>query len=149
MTGSATPGRLRRCWEAPSMRARARVLLVLVFVLGLTAFSSPALGAALPTPLAARQLPTIVTVRLGISASAKIQTVERGTDRQAPERIIPGLILTSVELGVRIDSMSVGRGFWSEGNGEVSSENDLDMVVTGRRDSHQRFIDRAVRGKTA
>jgi hypothetical protein len=34
-------------------------------------------------------------------------------------------------LGARIDDVSVGRGFWQEDDGEVDSENDLDLVVTG------------------
>src|SRR4051812_18265802 len=105
------------------MRASVRVLLVLLFVLGLAALPSAALGAA--PPLSTRQGPTIVTMRLGISAGNAIQKVERGTDRRALERILPVLTLASGELGVRIDSVSVGRGFWSEGNGEVGSENDL------------------------
>jgi len=110
------------------------MLLVLVFVLGLTAVPSAALGAA-PPRVSSRQGLTIVTMRLGISAGDAIQTVERGTDRRALERILPELTLASGELGVRIDSVSVGRGFWSEGNGEVGSENDLDMVVTGLREN--------------
>jgi hypothetical protein len=63
-----------------------------------------------------------------------IQTVDRGTDRRALERIVPELFETARALGIRIDSVSVGRGFWSE-DGEVESENDLDLVVTGLREN--------------
>jgi hypothetical protein len=115
------------------MRARAQALLVLALILGLTAFPSAALATPPPTP-AARQALTIVTMRLGISAGDAIQDVERGTDRRALERIIPELFETAMALGVRIDSVSVGRGFWSE-DGEVESENDLDLVVTGVREN--------------
>jgi hypothetical protein len=115
------------------MRTRARVLLVLLFVLGLTAYPSAALGAPVPT-IAPRQMPTIVTMRLGISAGDVIQSVQPGTDRRALERIIPELFSTATALGVRIDAVSVGRGFWSE-DGEVDHENDLDLVVTGLREN--------------
>jgi hypothetical protein len=123
--------------EALSMRTRARVLLMLLLVVGLTAYPSAALvarAASGPT-IAPRQVPMIVTMRLGISAGEKIQTVERGTDRRALERILPELVLAAGELGIRIDSVSVGRGFWSEDDGEVGSENDLDLVVTGLREN--------------
>jgi hypothetical protein len=115
------------------MRVRARALVLLLLVLGLTAFPSSALGAAPPT-LAPRQMPTIVTMRLGISAGDAVQNVDRGTDRRALERIIPELFTTAMSLGIRIDSVSVGRGFWSD-DGKVESENDLDLVVTGLREN--------------
>jgi hypothetical protein len=111
------------------MRTRARVLLVLFLVLGLTAQASASFAA--PVPISAtRQFPTIVTMRLGISAGDAIQTVPLGTDRRALERIVPELFASATALGVRIDAVSVGRGFWSE-DGEVESENDLDLVVSG------------------
>lgn len=115
------------------MRARAHVLLLLALILGLTAFPSAVLATP-PPALAPRQLPTIVTMRLGISAGDVIQSVERGTDRRALERIIPELFETAIMLGIRIDTVSVGRGFWSE-DGEVESENDLDLVATGLREN--------------
>jgi hypothetical protein len=115
------------------MRTRAHALLVLLFVLGLTAPTSAALAA--PTPVTAtRQMPTIVTMRLGISAGDAIQSVQLGTDRRALERIIPELFSTATALGIRIEAVSVGRGFWSE-DGEVEHENDLDLVVTGLREN--------------
>src|SRR5262249_39229794 len=84
--------------------------------------------------LAPQQAPMIVSMRLGISAGEAIQNVKRGADRRALERIIPELFETANALGVRIDDVSVGRGFWSE-DGKVQSENDLDLVVTGLREN--------------
>jgi hypothetical protein len=115
------------------MRNRARALLMLLLVLGLTAFPSAVLATPPPT-LAPRQSLTIVTMRLGISAGDAIQKVDRGTDRRALERILPELFESARMLGIQIDSVSVGRGFWSE-DGEVESENDLDLVVTGLREN--------------
>jgi hypothetical protein len=116
------------------MRARDRTLCALL-LLGLLAFPSAVLSAAPPAPAPEpRQEPAIVAARLGISAGDAIQRVERGTDRRALERIIPELFETASALGIRIDSVSVGRGFWSE-DGEVESENDLDLVVAGRREN--------------
>jgi hypothetical protein len=115
------------------MRTRARVLLVLFLVLGLTAQASASFAAPVPIPVT-RQFPTIVTMRLGISAGDAIQTVPLGTDRRALERIVPELFSAATALGVRIDAVSVGRGFWSE-DGEVEHENDLDLVVTGLREN--------------
>ncbi len=122
------------------MRTRARVLLMLLFVIGLTAYPSAALaaraaaGLTIGSTIAPRQVPTIAQMRLGISAGEKIQSVQLGTDRRALERILPELVLAAGELGVRIDAVSVGRGFWSE-DGEVDHENDLDLVVTGLREN--------------
>ena len=89
------------------MRTRARVLLMLLFVLGLTAYPSAALAAraASGPTIAPRQVPTIAQMRLGISAGEKIQSVQLGTDRRALERILPELVLAAGELGVRIDSV--------------------------------------------
>lgn len=117
------------------MRARARVLAPLLLVLAVLAYPSFLVGSA-PTAAAApaQQLPTIVTMRLGISAGSAIQTVTRGTDRRALEGIVPELFQNAMMLGVRIDSVSVGRGFWSD-DGKVESENDLDLVVTGLREN--------------
>jgi hypothetical protein len=115
------------------MRTQARALLMLLLVLVLTAFPSTVLATPPPSaPL--RQSLTIVTMRLGISAGDAIQKVDRGTDRRALERIIPELFESATALGIRIDSVSVGRGFWSD-DGEVDSENDLDLVVTGLREN--------------
>lgn len=128
------------------MRARTHALMALLLVLSVTAFPAVALATPAPAtstttahavpalPTAPRQGLTIVTMRLGISAGEAIQNVERGTDRRALERAIPELFQEAMELGVRIDSVSVGRGFWSE-DGEVESENDLDLVVTGLREN--------------
>ena len=116
------------------MRTRAHTLLILLLVLGLTAFPSVVLASPPSPTLAPRQALTIVTMRLGISAGDVIQQVDRGTDRRTLERIIPELFETARTLGLRIDTVSVGRGFWSE-DGAVESENDLDLVVTGLREN--------------
>jgi hypothetical protein len=116
------------------MRARAHVLLLLLLIVGLTVFPSAALASP-PSPTAPdRQGLTIVTMRLGISAGDAIQKVERGADRRTLQRIVPELFEAATALGVRIDTISVGRGFWSE-DGAVESENDLDLVVTGLREN--------------
>ena len=115
------------------MRTRARMLMALLLVVGLMAQSSAALAAPVPM-FTTRQMPTIVTMRLGISAGDAIQMVPLGADRRALERTIPELFSSATALGVRIDAVSVGRGFWSE-DGEVEHENDLDLVVTGLREN--------------
>jgi hypothetical protein len=115
------------------MRARALAIAALLLVLGLVAYPPAALGTGLPADTV-QQAPGIVTMRLGISAGDAIQQTPRGADRRALEGIIPELFQTATTLGVRIDTVSVGRGFWSE-DGEVESENDLDLVVTGLREN--------------
>jgi hypothetical protein len=114
------------------MRARALVLILLV--LSLAAFPATAFGAvssgAAPSAATPHQSALAVTARLGISAGNRLQTVDRGTDRRALERMLPELFETATMLGVRVETVSVGRGFWSE-DGEVESENDLDLVVSG------------------
>jgi hypothetical protein len=112
---------------------RARALSVLLLVLSLLAFPSAAIGAA-PPAIAPQQSPLAVTARLGISAGDRIQSVERGTDRRTLERSLPELFQSATMLGVRIETVSVGRGFWSE-DGDVESENDLDLVVSGVREN--------------
>jgi hypothetical protein len=112
---------------------RARALTVLLLVLCLVAFPSAASGAS-PPVLAPQQTPLAVTARLGISAGDRIQNVERGTDRHTLERTLPELFQAATTFGVRVETVSVGRGFWSE-DGEVESENDLDLVVSGVREN--------------
>jgi hypothetical protein len=72
----------------------------------------------------------IATARIGISAGVPIEEVPLGTVRRALEPRTPILFETADRLGVRIETVSVGRGFWSE-DGELMSEHDLDLVVTG------------------
>ena len=113
------------------MRARALVLFLLI--LSLMAFPSAVFGSTLPAIFpqhGLQQNSLAVTARLGISAGDRIQSVERGADRRTLERILPELFEEAMKLGVRVEAVSVGRGFWSE-DGEVESENDLDLVVTG------------------
>jgi hypothetical protein len=75
-----------------------------------------------------------VTARLGISAGEAIADLALGTSDEALRMQIPLLWTTAAQLGVSIESASVGQGFWSD-DGQLASENDLDLVVTGRRDA--------------
>lgn len=112
---------------------RSVVAVLLAVVAALAA--GPAAHAGAPTPLRTlQQSPLTVTMRLGISAGDAVQRVERGADRRALERILPELFESATALGVRIDAVSVGRGFWSD-DGVVESEDDLDLVVTGLREN--------------
>lgn len=108
--------------------------LGMALVLGLSAGPGAALAHHGPTPQSIRQSPLTVTMRLGISAGDAIQNIDRGADRRTVERVLPELFQVATVLGVRIDAVSVGRGFWSD-DGEVESENDLDLVVTGLREN--------------
>jgi hypothetical protein len=83
-------------------------------------------------PVAAA-LPEHVTARLGISAGAAIEQAPLGLRGRALEERIPILFETADQLDVRIETVSVGQGFFSD-NGVLLSEKDLDLVVTGRRD---------------
>jgi len=124
------------------LRAKVRqssLLLLLIVGLGagplqaptLVIAAAPSASSSAPEP---RQSPLTVTMRLGISAGDAIQKLDRGADRRALERVLPELFEAATMLGVRIDTVSVGRGFWSDG-GAVESENDLDLVATGLREN--------------
>ncbi|MGE3272940.1 MAG: hypothetical protein AB7P40_29670 [Chloroflexota bacterium] len=116
---------------------RPRTLLLVLLALSLAvcpSIATPSVAFGSAPLLSLRQNPLTITARLGISAGDAIQNVERGTGRQALERIIPELFQSATMLGVRIETVSVGRGFWSE-DGEVDSENDLDLVVSGVREN--------------
>lgn len=110
------------------------MVLVLVLVIGAIAAPSGALAAEYAAPPAAQQSPLEVTMRLGISAGDAIRNIDRGTNRRALERIVPELFDAATMLGIRIDAVSVGRGFWSD-DGVVESENDLDLIVSGVREN--------------
>jgi hypothetical protein len=114
----------------------ASVLLLLLIGLAASPLLAPipVLAAGPTAPGESRQSPLTVTMRLGISAGDAIQKLDRGTDRRALERVLPELFDVARMLGVRIDAVSVGRGFWSDGDA-VESENDLDLVVTGLREN--------------
>src|SRR5688572_15667658 len=95
-------------------------LLTAVFVLGL-----------LLAPVRAdAALQETVTARLGISAGDAIQDLPRGTAGRVLAERIAVLYEMASAYGVRIVTVSVGQGFWSE-DGEVMAENDLDLVVSG------------------
>jgi hypothetical protein len=74
-----------------------------------------------------------VTARLGISAGAAIEDAPLGLPERGLRERTPILFDTARRLDVRIETASVGQGFFSDG-GVLLSEKDLDLVVTGRRD---------------
>jgi hypothetical protein len=73
-----------------------------------------------------------VTARLGISAGDAIADAPLGTNGDALRAMVPELWVNAQRLDVTIVSASVGQGFWSD-DGELESENDLDLVVNGSR----------------
>jgi hypothetical protein len=77
--------------------------------------------------------PGRVTARLGISAGTAIEDAPLGLDGRELRRRIPILFQAADRLDVRIETVSVGQGFFAD-NGVLLSEKDLDLVVTGRRD---------------
>jgi hypothetical protein len=74
-----------------------------------------------------------VTARLGISAGQAIADLPPGTAGPALATRIPVLFDTAARLGVEIETVSVGQGFYTE-DGALQSERDLDLVVSGARD---------------
>ena len=70
--------------------------------------------------------------RLGISAGAAIADVPLGTSGAELSRHIAVLFQTASRLGVRVETVSVGQGFFAD-EGELFSEHDLDLLVSGRR----------------
>jgi|SRR5579871_1142949 len=90
------------------------------------------LGLRLAPVWAAPSPPEVVTARLGISAGDAIQDLPRGTTGATLAARIPELAATAAALEVTVDSASVGQGFWSD-DGQLGSEHDLDLVVTGQR----------------
>jgi hypothetical protein len=74
-----------------------------------------------------------VTARLGISAGAVIEPAPLGLDGRDLRALIPVLYETANRLDVRVQTVSVGQGFFTDG-GALQSEKDLDLVVHGRRD---------------
>jgi hypothetical protein len=114
------------------MMLRAGLLqLALLLALALPLLGPPA-GAAAQSPTVAAQPPT-VTAQIGIAEGAVLQELPPGTTRRTLEDRLPLLFRAAEEFGVRIDSVSVGRGFWSEDEA-LQSENDLDLVATGVRE---------------
>ena len=101
-------------------------LLALALVLGTLL---PLLG-----PPGAAVAQSVVTAQIGIAEGKVIQDLPLGTSRRALEDRLPLLFRAAEEFGVRIDSVSVGRGFWSEEQ-QLQSENDLALVATGVREN--------------
>jgi hypothetical protein len=81
-----------------------------------------------------QQAPNVITARLGISPGDANQGLALGADRRVLERALPELFETATALGIRIETVSVGRGFFAGDDG-VESETDLDLVVTGVREN--------------
>ncbi len=77
--------------------------------------------------------PDHTTARLGISAGAAIEDAELGLCGQELQQRIPVLFETADRLNVRIETVSVGQGFFAD-DGALLSEKDLDLVVTGHPD---------------
>ncbi len=110
----------------PSLRRDAvRLLLVAVLIGGVTATIRPA---------TARQ-PEVVTARLGISAGADIEEAPLGLAGPDLRALLPLLFETADRLDVVIETVSVGQGFYTDGDGILLSERDLDLLVSGRRDA--------------
>jgi hypothetical protein len=93
-----------------------------------------------------------VTARLGISAGKAIEgapdapDAPLGLDGRELRARIPVLYETADRLDVRIQTVSVGQGFFAGDGGLLLSEKDLDLVVHGRRDRITTMA--AVLGKT-
>jgi hypothetical protein len=87
--------------------------------------------ASIASIASAQEAGPILQMRLGISAGGPLQPLERGSDRQALMAVIPELFTTAARFAVRIDDVSVGRGFSNIDGRVVRSQNDLDLVVTG------------------
>ena len=104
------------------------------------AVAALALGRAVPLPIQAAPPSGAgggderVTSRLGISAGEEIVDVPLGTSGPALEEQLPLLFETAATMGVRIETASVGQGFFSD-DGELLSERDLDLLVSGRREA--------------
>jgi hypothetical protein len=104
------------------------------------AVAALALGRAVPLPTQAAPRfggggrDERVTSRLGISAGEEIVDVPLGTSGPALEAQLPLLFETAATMGVRIETASVGQGFFSD-DGQLLSERDLDLLVSGRREA--------------
>jgi hypothetical protein len=118
------------------MSSLARLAGLLAATLALAILSPTALTAswfaAGSTGVELQQIPDVVTMRLGISPGDDHQELAPGTDRRGLERALPELFEMATALGVHIDTVSVGRGFYA-GDAGVEAETDLDLIVTGVR----------------
>ena len=104
---------------------------LLLIVLSLVT-APPAALAVGTMPPGVSQAPDVITARLGISPGDEHQDLALGSDRRALERALPELFEMAMSLGVRVDTVSVGKGYFSGDDG-VESETDLDLIVTGVR----------------
>jgi hypothetical protein len=108
-----------------SRRLDSRQRLVAAGLILAALLTLSGLGAAGPT--------AGVTARLGISAGAAIADLPPGTTGPGLAERIPVLFDTAARLGVQLESVSVGQGFYAE-DGALLTERDLDLVVSGDRD---------------
>jgi hypothetical protein len=113
-------------------RALAGAFAAAVAALALGRIVPLASHAAPPSGGAGRN--EVVSSRLGISAGEEIADVPLGTSGPALEEQLPLLFETAASLGVRIETASVGQGFFSD-DGLLLSERDLDLLVSGRREA--------------
>ena len=114
-----------------SIRTGVLVAAMVLHLLGVAALP-PTAQAHRPAVPRLQQATDIITARLGISPGDANQGLRPGTDRRELEQALPELFETATALGVGIDTVSVGRGFFW-GDHEVEAEADLDLIVTGRR----------------
>src|SRR4051812_20131268 len=105
----------------------ARVACFLIVVLALAGVPSTALA-----DVRLQQAPDIITMRLGISPGDDHAGLTPGADRRVLERSLPELFETATALGIKIETVSVGRGFFAGDEG-TDIETDLDLIVTGVR----------------
>ncbi|MGE0538954.1 MAG: hypothetical protein AB7R89_02085 [Dehalococcoidia bacterium] len=92
-----------------------------------------AAGPVSPAERAAAKQPGQITARLGISAGAAIEDAPLGLCGWELQHRIPILFETAAAMDIQIETLSVGQGFFSD-DGAFSSEKDLDLVITGRRE---------------
>src|SRR3954453_22614119 len=109
--------------------ARLPVAALGVPLLGL-AVLPPTARAEAPGAAVVRQSSDRITARLGISPGDANQGLPLGADRRVLERSLPELFEAATALGVRIEEVSVGRGFFPGDDG-VDAETDLVLVVSG------------------
>src|SRR5215213_1989239 len=100
----------------PSVRLVGLLLATLsICLIGLVALPPTAAAQVPPLPQV-RQGVGAITARLGISPGQANQGLTPGADRRVLERALPELFETATALGVRIDTVSVGKGFYWDDN---------------------------------
>jgi len=110
------------------LRLRRRPALATLLV----ALAAPG-GLALAAPPAGGDVS-----RLGISAGTAIEDAPLGATGADLYPRVAVLFQTAAQLGVRVETVSVGQGFFAA-DGELLSELDLDLLVSGRRQDVNRL----------